>query len=86
MSLAAHQKRFVLHKSVRLYRLRRPYLFRLAGKEGGEKGRWVTFGAYRLCVQARTGYDKTHIATPHPTKSDYAPPVISASNMMVVAF
>ena len=25
-----------------LTRLRRPLLFRLAGKEGGEKGRWVT--------------------------------------------
>ena len=25
--------------------LRRPYLFRLAGKDRGEKGRWVTFGA-----------------------------------------
>ena len=28
--------------------LRRPHLFRLAGKDGGEKGRLVTFGAYRL--------------------------------------
>ena len=27
-----------------LTRLRRPLLFRLAGKEGGEKGRWVTVG------------------------------------------
>ena len=26
-------------------RLRRPHLFRLAGKDGGEKGRWDTFGA-----------------------------------------
>ena len=26
--------------------LRRPHLFRLAGKDGGEKGRWGTFGAY----------------------------------------
>ena len=26
-------------------RLRRPLLFRLAGKDRGEKGRWVTFGA-----------------------------------------
>ena len=25
--------------------LRRPYLFRLAGKDRGEKERWVTFGA-----------------------------------------
>ena len=29
-----------------LTRLRRPLLFRLAGKEGGEKGRWVTV----LCI------------------------------------
>ena len=27
-----------------LTRLRRPHLFRLAGKDGGEKGRWVTVG------------------------------------------
>ena len=27
-----------------LTRLRRPLLFRLAGKEGGEKGRWATVG------------------------------------------
>ena len=26
--------------------LRRPILFRLAGKEWGEKGRWLRFGAY----------------------------------------
>mgnify|MGYP006967685613 CR=1 FL=1 len=26
--------------------LRRPLLFRLAGKEGGEKGRWVTVGCF----------------------------------------
>ena len=26
-------------------RLRRPHLFRLAGKDGGEKGRWDAFGA-----------------------------------------
>ena len=25
--------------------LRQPHLFRLAGKDGGEKGRWVPFGA-----------------------------------------
>ena len=31
-----------------LTRLRRPLLFRLAGKEGGEKGRLVTFGAFCL--------------------------------------
>ena len=29
-----------------LTRLRRPLLFRLAGKEGGEKGRWVTVGCF----------------------------------------
>ena len=29
-----------------LTRLRRPLLFRLAGKEGGEKGRLVTVGAF----------------------------------------
>ena len=73
-------------KSSTLLSLRRPPLFRLAGKEGEEKGRWVTFGAYRLCVQAGTGYDRTHIAPSHPTKSDYAPPVISASNLIAVTF
>ena len=29
-----------------LTRLRRPLLFRLAGKEGGEKGRWVTIECF----------------------------------------
>ena len=33
--------------------LRRPLLFRLAGKEGGEKGRLDAFGAYCGCYTAR---------------------------------
>ena len=33
--------------------LRRPHLFRLAGKDGGEKGRWGTFGAYCGCGSGR---------------------------------
>ena len=32
---------------------RRPYLFRLAGTNGGEKGRWGTFGAYCGCDSGR---------------------------------
>ena len=31
----------------------RPHLFRLAGKDGGEKGRWGTFGAYCGCGSGR---------------------------------
>ena len=34
--------------------LRRPLLFRLAGKEGGEKGRWDAFGA--CCGYYSGGY------------------------------
>ena len=52
MSPAARQKRsapnVIFLKFSTLFSLRRPHLFRLAGKDGGEKGRLGTFGA--ICI------------------------------------
>ena len=40
MPIEAHDRGAFLH-SRELVKPRRPLLFRLAGKEGGEKGRWL---------------------------------------------
>ena len=69
-----------------LTRLRRPLLFRLAGKEGGEKGRWVTV----LCVLPLNssglqcfGLAFHSIVT--SCVSDYAPPDTGVSDLQLVA-
>ena len=52
-------------------RLRRPHLFRLAGKDGGEKGRLVTVGAccgcdsgkhrfFSRCEHTKSPYERFH--------------------------
>ena len=70
-----------------LTRLRRPLLFRLAGKEGGEKGRWVTVwcilhlnSGERLCFSLAFHSILTLRA------SWYAPPDTGASSLRRVAF
>ena len=67
-------------------RLRRPLLFRLAGKEGGEKGRWVTVwcilhlnSGERLCFSLAFHSILTSRA------SWYAPPDTGVPNLQLVA-
>ena len=69
-----------------LTRLRRPYLFRLAGKEGGEKGRWVTVwcilhlnSGERLCFSLAFHSILTSRA------SWYAPPDTGVPNLQLVS-
>ena len=62
-----------------------PHLFRLAGKDRGEKGRWYAIGASCVCVQVTNRFVRSHIAPTHLTVSDYAPPVISESNLAAAA-
>ena len=66
--------------------LRRPLLFRFAGKEGGEKGRWVTV----LCILPLNssgpqcfGLAFHSIVT--SCVSDYAPPDTGVSDLQLVA-
>ena len=47
--------------------LRRPHLFRLAGKDGGEKGRWMRFG---VCCGCDSGGYQFFSRCEH-TKSPY---------------
>ena len=69
-----------------LTRLRRPYLFRLAGKDRGEKGRWVTFGA---CCILNSGGTQCFSLAFHSVVTlrgfDYAPPDTGVSNLQLVA-
>ena len=65
---------------------RRPLLFRFAGKEGGEKGRWVTV----LCILPLNssgpqcfGLAFHSIVT--SCASDYAPPDTGGSDLQLVA-
>ena len=69
-----------------LTRLRRPLLFRLAGKEGGEKGRWVTVwcilhlnSGERLCFSLAFHSIVTSCV------SDYAPPDTGVPDLQLVA-
>ena len=65
-----------------LTRLRRPLLFRLAGKEGGEKGRWVTVGCI---LHLNSGRHQCFSLAFHTIltqrASDYAPPDTGVSSL-----
>ena len=69
-----------------LTRLRRPYLFRLAGKDRGEKGRLVTFGA---CCILNSGGTQCFSLAFHSVVTlrgfDYAPPDTRVSSLQLVA-
>ena len=70
-----------------LTRRRRPLLFRLAGKEGGEKGRWVTI----WCVLPLNLGEARCFGLAFHTRltvraSWYAPPDTGASDLQLVAF
>ena len=65
----SHRKAMALILSARFFLSNQRHCrWLVAGKDGGEKGRWVTFDAYRFCIQARSGYDRTHIAPTHFTR------------------
>ena len=66
--------------------LRRPLLFRLAGKEGGEKGRWVMV----LCILPLNSsgpqcFGLAFYSIVTSCVSDYAPPDTGASDLQLVA-
>ena len=66
--------------------LRRPLLFRLAGKEGGEKGRLDAFGAscgYGLGKSLFLGITNTHT---HPTSAMVRAACYGTSDLQVAAF
>ena len=61
--------------------LRRPLLFRLAGKEGGEKGRWVTVWCFLLLNSGKTQFQASFHMRLTVRASDYAPPDTGVSNL-----
>ena len=69
-----------------LTRLRRPLLFRLAGKEGGEKGRLVTVG---YVLPLNSGRPQCFSSAFHSVvtlrTSWYAPPDTGAPNLQLVS-
>ena len=66
----SHRKAMALILSARFFLSNQRHCrWLVAGKDGGERGGWVTFDAYRFCIQARSGYDRTHIAPTHFTRA-----------------
>ena len=78
-------RRLVLSWSF-LTRLRRPLLFRLAGKEGGEKGRWVTvLFILPLNSSGPQCFGLAFHSIVTSCVSDYAPPDTGVSDLQLVA-
>ena len=68
-----------------LTRLRRPLLFRLAGKDGGEKGRWVTVGCFlHLILGKPQCFGLAFHSVVTLRASWYAPPDTGVSNLKLV--
>ena len=66
--------------------LRRPLLFRLAGKEGGEKGRWVTvLFILPLNSSGPQCFGLAFHSIVTSCVSDYAPPDTGVSDLQLVA-
>ena len=69
-----------------LTRLRRPLLFRLAGKEGGEKGRWVTVWCFLPLILGENQCFRRRSTRWSPYGFfDYAPPDTGMSSLQLVA-
>ena len=69
-----------------LTRLRRPLLFRLAGKEGGEKGRWVTVGYFLPLNLGEALFFRCRSTRWSPYGFfDYGPPDTGVPNLQLVS-
>ena len=69
-----------------LTRLRRPLLVRLAGKDGGEKGRWVTVGCFlHLILGKPQCFGLAFHSVVTLPASYYAPPDTGVPNLQLVA-
>ena len=66
--------------------LRRPHLFRLAGKDGGEKGRWGTVGACCGCGSGKPLFSVAANTRSHPTGAMVRAACYGTTDLQIIAF